>query len=180
MVLGNVVCALNLASSLMMNGVCCYYQMKEEDERRKKHEASIQRAIRNELDIHRHEEMSRRHNEAVVVHFQAQRRRKLMTQKKQVGMEVACDEVFPTNNRASPDIRDGSDCLPIQNSTGYSSAPNSFVKPEAGEYISPQTIRSNDALRQNLCVYTKERGGLSSLLDDSLEDDEDFEEIMIE
>lgn len=85
MVIANALCYLNMASSLMVNGLCCYYQMAEEDERRKESEAAIQRAIRNELHLHRHTEMVQRQQEqqvkTAVALSQDERRRKLMADK---------------------------------------------------------------------------------------------------
>ena len=93
MVLPNVLC---LASNLMLNGACCFYQMHEEDERRKQQEAAIQRTIRAELDLQRHEEMTQRHEQTIISHYQAQRRRKLMTQKQNATIAASMKDTTGT------------------------------------------------------------------------------------
>lgn len=119
MVVGDLLCALNLASSAMVNGVCCFYQMHEEEERRKEHEAAVQRAVRNELQIHRHQEMLQRRHEkqvgSVVSRYQEERRRKLMTQKAEsaqatpVVRQTDNDHQLWSRGESGPDRRQGHD-----------------------------------------------------------------------
>jgi hypothetical protein len=85
MVFGSALCALNLASSVMVNGVCCFYQMQEDEEKRKEQHGAIQKAIRFEMDRNRHmdkeETLRQKHIGVYAYHLQEQRRRKLMVTK---------------------------------------------------------------------------------------------------
>ena len=51
MVLANALCAVNLAASAMVNGICCCYQMNEEDKRRTQHERILTNVVRKELEF---------------------------------------------------------------------------------------------------------------------------------
>lgn len=92
MVLTNLLCALNLGASMMVNGACCYYQMDELSRRRKEEEAAIENAIRVEADAfrkkerirHRMEQLEEYHrvyNDAIAARAKADRRRELMNLK---------------------------------------------------------------------------------------------------
>lgn len=63
MVLGNALCALNLVSTVMANGVCCYYEMHKEEERKKEQEKSIRQAIQEEWERQRFVEMMNRQHD---------------------------------------------------------------------------------------------------------------------
>ena len=85
MVLLNALCAVNLASSVLVNGVCCYYQMKEEKERRKVHHESILRAVREEWNsgqmAEKEKELRDCELEERAIDLQGERRQQLMRQK---------------------------------------------------------------------------------------------------
>jgi len=52
MVFTFAICALNLASTLVANGICCMYQMQKEEERKKEYEAFLKDLIQSEWDRH--------------------------------------------------------------------------------------------------------------------------------
>jgi hypothetical protein len=210
MVLPNVLCALNIASNLMLNGACCFYQMQEEEERRKQQEAAMQRTIRAELDLQRHQEMTQRHEQTIISHYQAQRRRKLMTQKQDViaaSMRDACvTELSSSQNRIPPPTATHTlhdpDFVPLHVSppnaeNGSTSSKTNCAKPEAGVKNPSSTPSSSTShcdggskqyynRGQDWASMSKQRSELSSLLDSDEEDNgndldvEELEEIMIE
>jgi hypothetical protein len=195
MVLPNVLCALNFASSVMMNGVCCYYQMHEEQERRKEQEAAIQCAIRNELDMRRHKEMEERERDIITTHYQAQRRRKLMTQKQACGLlgeslstgdDVARNHRQPSpfgNHTPDATLYDP-DFVPVHKKyhsnkqvssvemQGFCPALTQHKQEKLEVPISNKNL-ANNGLRQS-------RSGPSSLMDEDSSDEGDWEEIGLE
>lgn len=216
MVLGDLLCALHLASSAMVNGVCCYYQMHEEEERRKEHQAVIQRAIRNELEVHRQKDMLQRRHEkevgSVVSQYQEERRRNLMAQKASVTRTINTDQESgmigrPKDellwsrdecesssqrelNQAGQNLREpGMTYFRGRANTDGSSISSTFTKrsslsPEVGSSLHSSrrsfVLNSNDSEGIRESILDMQRGsGLSSLFDDSLDED-DFDEIAIE
>lgn len=80
MVFTSTLCALNLVSSCMVNGLCSFYQMQEEERRMKQQQEAIQNSIREEYD--RNCRMSQTKQTGIYSScVQAERRRKLMIQK---------------------------------------------------------------------------------------------------
>ena len=60
MVFSYAFCALNLASTLVANGICCVYQMHKDEERKQEQEAILRETIQARWELHRLEEMSER------------------------------------------------------------------------------------------------------------------------
>jgi hypothetical protein len=58
MVFSYAFCALNLASTLLANGICCVYQMKKDEERKQEQEAILRETIHARWERHRLEEIS--------------------------------------------------------------------------------------------------------------------------
>ena len=90
-------CALNLASSAMVNGICCMYQMQEEEIRQKANHEAIRRSIRIEYERNRQLDEEQRQRELREVEtaarktkFTEERRRKLMTKKILSSLERRC------------------------------------------------------------------------------------------
>eukprot|EP00934_Nitzschia_sp_Nitz4_P007279 Nitzschia sp. Nitz4//scaffold27_size158506//53309//53842//NITZ4_002595-RA/size158506-processed-gene-0.72-mRNA-1//-1//CDS//3329545473//7269//frame0 len=83
MVLGNALCALNLASTVMANGVCCFYEMQREEERMREQQQSIRQAVHSEWERQRFLEMMERQREKELEAkvLQSQRRRNVMQSK---------------------------------------------------------------------------------------------------
>jgi hypothetical protein len=190
----------------MLNGACCFYQMQEEEERRKQQEAAIQRTIRAELDLQRHQEMTQRHEQTIISHYQSQRRRKLMTQKQEViaaSMRDTCvTELASSQNRIPPPpathtLHDP-DFVPLHISSpnaenGHTSSKTNCAKPEAGvktpSSTPPPPSSSSYSDGRSKQYYnrgkewasmSKQRSELSSLLDSDEEDngnDLDVEEL---
>lgn len=147
--------------------------MHEEEERKKHQEASIQRAIQNELDERQQKEAEQHEKSNIMTHFQAQRRRKLMAQK-QAGMSDDRDDRNNTSCHRQPPQQDHS--APFH--------PDLLM-----------TSRSQLSIDQHRCTIpnypavfkttafsnvARQRSELSSLMDeDSLEDD-DLEDITLE
>jgi hypothetical protein len=169
MVLSNVLCVLNLASCLMLNGACCHYQMQEEDERRRQQDQAIQRALQRERDMQR--DIQEPVKQSTILHFQAQRRRKLMIQK-QAGLKEGiivsnpkylCHQQPQQQNSPDPEY------LVTCRSQLYRDDDESTVPNQTS--LSKFHVFYNDMGR---------RIELSSLLDDEPIDDDDLEEIVLE
>lgn len=198
MVLADVLCAVNLAASVMVNGLCCYYQTNEENERRKEHQMAIQNAIRKELNLHRRQEMLairddliRAHDEAVACRYIDERRRKLMAQK--ANSMVLINK---RNDRDQPLECDRVDSGAMDTKHPTSTANDCFWSTIAKLEIAPtlkntQTRRAlavsreslvkGDESQRNPSFMSKVSKKTSSLFDNSLEEyGNDFEEICIE
>ena len=180
MVLVNALCALNLLSSALLNGACCCYQMAEEDERRKKQEAAIQRAIRNELDIHRQKDMAQRHRQTIISHFQSERRRKLMIQKQQGKKRSGCY----ADGRHPPE-----DAIQCDNSVGESDFAYLGTSRSSSHHCSRVSFDTRDDIADEATSAPKHRrhnsqatqnSELSSLFDICSLDEEDLEDIALE
>jgi sensor c-di-GMP phosphodiesterase-like protein len=150
--------------------------MHEEDERRKSQEAAIQGAVRNELNIHRHKDMEHRERQTIICHYQAERRRKLMTQKQQGVREKACHDTdrlcLPQHCARKNAVIYASDYVNLGKS--YSSShhrlPVSF---------DPRDEAASQHRRHN--SQATHQSELSSLFDTcSMDDDEELEEIALE
>lgn len=178
MVLVNALCALNLVSSALLNGACCCYQMHEEDERRKKQEAAIQRAIRNEMDIHRQKDTAYRQRQTIISHYQAERRRKLMTQK-QLGVKLSgTDSRHPPHygTRSNATMYDsGFIHLGKSRSSSHHKSPVSF---DTRDEVASEATTSTKHRRHN--SQATQQSELSSLFDACSLDEEDLEEIALE
>ena len=79
------VCALNVVSALVVEGLCCVYKRAEDEDKMKKSEDAIHRAIQNELTIQLYNENIKRQEELRVhtnkIRSQEERRWKLMSAK---------------------------------------------------------------------------------------------------
>jgi len=196
-VLADVLCAMNLAASVMVNGVCCYYQMNEENERRQEQETVIKNALRKELDVHRQKEMMlkrdtlvKAYNDAVSSQVQDERRRKLMNQKVNAVagtnnnssryQPAECDRVEPIAMDANHLIVTASNSL----SSTMTKSENLFLSDDESPelFVFPgQYFVNGDKSRRNSSLASKKIKTVSSILDDSLsEDGSSFEEICIE
>lgn len=177
MVFSNVLCAINVASSLMLNGACCYYQMHEEEERKKSQEESIQRAIRQELDMREEQELQNRGRQDIISHFQAQRRRKLMSQKQASKAEGQLEDLRcgQESERQSPQ-QDSSSPL---DSDYRVTARYDIDTSENQEYVPP--IQAALSKSSAFSIGNQQRSELSSLMDEDLFlHEEDLEEIVLE
>jgi len=197
MVLVDVLCAMNLVASVMVNGACCCYQMNEQNERRKEQEMAIQRSIRSELDLHRLKEMAQKRNEMIQAYndaaasrLQDERRRKLMSQKANImaagnnsnntrDQPIECNRADPTitttniplittNNSFSSTMVKSKDILTSKD------VPSKLL------VLSRGFLRNDDESRRNSCLTQKLSGEFSSLFDDSLDDDDDDDEYELE
>jgi hypothetical protein len=186
----DVLCAVNLAANAMVNGVCCCYQMNEENKRREAHEAAIQRAIRDEFDlqemVQRHNEMMKEKNDAVASLLQDQRRRKLMKEKNKASNLAANnnnmrDQPTESNHVVGPTIPP----LIIDNNSFLSKVIKSELRISLKDIPSNILVSSRDsfinssASSRNSCLTSRLNGELSSLFDESLDEDDNFEEILI-
>lgn len=199
MVIADVLCAVNLAASVMVNGVCCYYQMNEENERRKEHETAIQNAIRNELDVHRRKEMMvirddliRAHKEATGSRLIDKRRQKLMIQKANSMVELSknndrdqpmeCDRVDYTSAGTKHPTIAKSRSFSITISKPEVSSTLENTKTRRSLAVSPrESLAKGEGSQRNSSLMSKVTENTLSLFDNSLEEDDfDFEEIRIE
>eukprot|EP00536_Pseudo-nitzschia_multiseries_P001940 jgi/Psemu1/283367/fgenesh1_pg.26_\ len=199
MVIADVLCAVNLAASVMVNGICCYYQMNEQNERRKQEEKAIRNVIRTELNIHKRKEMIVKrkelieaHNEAVGSRLIDERRRKLMALKANRIAETS--NSFDREQPMECEQLDASAVQTIhpsiiQTDSFSSTIVNSDIVPTLE--TKPTTIvlalsRTSFEMRgkeqrNNIFMSKTTTNKTSSLFDDSLEENErDFEEIKIE
>eukprot|EP00532_Pseudo-nitzschia_australis_P000598 CAMPEP_0168197938 /NCGR_PEP_ID=MMETSP0139_2-20121125/21473_1 /TAXON_ID=44445 /ORGANISM="Pseudo-nitzschia australis, Strain 10249 10 AB" /LENGTH=191 /DNA_ID=CAMNT_0008122527 /DNA_START=333 /DNA_END=909 /DNA_ORIENTATION=+ len=191
MVIADVLCAVNLAASVMVNG-------DEENERRKEHETAIQNAIRNELDVHRRKEMTvirddliRAHKDATGSRLIDKRRQKLMVQKANSMVELN-----KNNDRDQPMECDRADYTSADTKhptiTTNSSFSITIAKPEVASTFKntktrrPLAVPTRESLakkgsQRNSSLMSKATKNTLSLFDNSLEEDDyDFEEIRIE
>jgi hypothetical protein len=194
MVLGNVLCALNLASSVAMNGVCCYYQKQEEEEKRREHHEAVRRAIRSEWDRHRLMEMEwkLRENEMGLqaATLTEQRRQQLMKNKNILIARKAKPSPVIRNMKRSEDLRDQSPSTTIDLPTATPSNIQGEQTLEASCYSSPLPEFKNMVETQPLLRVSSfaeieiSRNGMylegrfTSLLDDS--DDDELEDVDFE
>jgi hypothetical protein len=176
MVLSNILCALSFASSLLLNGACCYYYMHDEEERKRQDEDSIQRAIQAELPEveHQRKEMKESNNRDVILHFQAQRRRKLMTQK-HVGLREGNVVSLPTTICHRQELQ--SDFVP-------SFDPDYIMARRRQQFIDEyeSTIPNQTSVSKThvLHIGMRKRSGNFSLMDADSIDDDDMEEVVLE
>jgi hypothetical protein len=192
MVLGSALCALNLASSFMVNGVCCYYQMQEEEEKRKEQHEAIQKAIRFEIDRNRHmdkeEKLLEKHSGVYGYHLREQRRRKLMVTK-----NTSAGGVHPTSSDGSSGRRDQPlrhiETRPEGGKITFSSRSSdisaySAPMPEINKLGQPELLKRPLSMKVvKRSSYSEFPGGqLNSLLDSSEDDDDDgdLESVTIE
>lgn len=181
MVLANALCAMNLAASMIVNGLCCYYQMNEENERRKEQQAAIETAIRNELDLHRREEMVAKRDELIKAHkdsvglrLQNEARRKRMGQKASSMMR----DVNKNNQRDQPIQNDGIELITMNTIQPMIVSDNYWSTFVESEVCYPLKVCEERRIPSNLM---KVRENTRSLFDSSFDDDDnDFEEICIE
>ena len=181
MVLVNALCALNLVSSALLNGACCCYQMAEEDERRKHQEAAIQRAIRNELDIHRQKDMVQRQRQTIISHYQAERRRKLMTQKQQGMKRSSCNAAHrhpPQYAMGSSTSKYDSDFAYLGTSRSSSHHRSAVVSFDTRDDVASEAASAPKHRRTN--SQATQHSEMSSLFDACSLDDDDLEEIALE
>lgn len=200
-------CALNLASSAMVNGICCMYQMQEEEERQKANHEAIRRSIRIEYERNRQLDEEQRQRElreietaARKTKFTEERRRKLMAKKFLSSIETRC--ISPCKQHR-PSAVDESLSSTIHSSSGAkrrfdlvdSSANNMegssilLEKVRASVRVN-NFIRQASRLSQQSSVYSDSPDmKTSSLLDsddefddqdEEQEEEEEFEEIPIE
>jgi hypothetical protein len=183
--------------------------MHEEEERRKEHEAAVQRAVRTELEIHRHQEILQRQHEmevgsAVSSYYQRERRRILMAQKasatniaRGISQEHGRFQQVINNHQnwrrddPEPTTRHGDDHagqFPRDLGTkGYdhadcNSISSTFTKPSSFDQkggLLSHTTGNNCVGTRGSLFEMKQGSELSSLFDGSL-DEEDFEDIAIE
>lgn len=146
--------------------------MYEEDERRKEHEAAIQRAIRNELDLHRQTDIEQRQRQSIVSHYQAQRRRKLMMQKEIDWMDArrSCTD----GQRQPPQ------CATMFIRSHSSSRRGSVVKSDVSEDTTSETTRSLQSKSFGSSKHKRQKSEMSCLLDEDSFDGEELEEIVLE
>jgi hypothetical protein len=192
----DVLCAVNLAANAIVNGVFCCYQMNEENERQEAHEAAIQRAIRDEFDLHRQKNMVQKHNEmtnvqndAVVSLLQDQRRRKLMKEKNKANNIAANnnnntrDQLTESNHLVGPTIQ------PLITDSNFflGKVVKSKLRIPLKDIPSNILVSSRDSFincsassRNSYCLTSRLSGELSSLFDESFDEEDDFEEILIE
>ncbi|KAG7370818.1 hypothetical protein IV203_019388 [Nitzschia inconspicua] len=176
MVLPNVLCALNFASSLMINGACCYYHMQEEDSRRKHQEDSIQKAIQKELDMRKEQEKKDCERRSITSHFESERRRKLMAQKQSCIREQNFDEQIRIGFAAQRQQLQQYDASPLDDD--YSITAKNRVQMNHQELC----VRTNSTLSRASTFSTGwgKAIELSSLMDeDSQVDEVELEEIML-
>jgi hypothetical protein len=189
MVLGGALCALNLASSFMVNGVCCFYQMQEEEEKRKEQHEVIQRSIRFEIDRNRQmdkeEKLLEKHIGVYGYHLQEQRRRKLMVTK-----NTSAGGIHPTSIDGSSGRRD-QPLRSIENRPEGGKITFSSRNSDISAYSAPMPefnkLGQPEPLKRPMSMKVVKRssysefpiGQLNSLLDSS-EDDGDFESVTIE
>lgn len=179
MVVTDVLCAMNLAVSAMVNGVCCCYQMTEENKRRKEHETFISNILRNEFELHRQmDPVLERDKLAVSSRRQDERRRKLMTLK-------AYSIMAKTNTNYSRDQPTGcGQVKPIVMDMNPSSMTMNHPFSGAMDSTSKNIFRSKDESSQSNIddisghhfAYgnkSKRNSSLISLLDDDDDDDDD-------
>jgi hypothetical protein len=189
MVLGSALCALNLASSVMVNGVCCFYQMQEDEEKRKEQHGAIQKAIRFEMDRNRHmdkeETLRQKHIGVYAYHLQEQRRRKLMVTKTTSAGGVHSTSIDGSSGRRDQPLQ------PIENRPERGkitfSSRNSDIRAYSDPMPELNKLRRPEPLKRRLSMQVIKRstysefpsGQLNSLLDSS-EDDADLESVTIE
>ncbi|OEU08819.1 hypothetical protein FRACYDRAFT_249161 [Fragilariopsis cylindrus CCMP1102] len=197
----DILCAVNLAANAMVNGICCCYQMNEENKRREAHEATIQRAIRDEFDRqammvqqHNSKTMQEKDDAAAASLIQDQRRRKLMKEKNKANNNIAANN----NNRGDQSTEESNHVVgPITIPLLVTDNNNSFLRKviksklrisltdiPSNLLVSSRDsfINSSAASSRNSCLTSRlNNGELSSLFDESLDDeDDDFQEILIE
>mmetsp|Transcript_12607 Transcript_12607/g.35768 ORF Transcript_12607/g.35768 Transcript_12607/m.35768 type:complete len:201 (+) Transcript_12607:89-691(+) len=200
MVVGDVLCAVNLAASIMVNGVCCYYQMSEQNERREQQNEAIQKSIRTELKLHRRRKIIDKRNELIQAHKEAvtsplidERRGKLMTLKAnlkaRMGRSNGRDQPMDCEQLNAPATEANHPTI-ISNNSFSSTIGNSDIastlesKPTTIVLTLPRASceRGDKSQRNNIAFRSKStNNNTSSLFDGSLEDNNcDFEEIGIE
>lgn len=180
MVLVNALCALNLASTMMANGVCCFYEMQREEERKTEQQLTIRQAVHSEWERQRYMEMMerQRENEIQAAALQMQRRQRLMMTK-QAFMEK--NEVDTSSRTVNSEPRD----YPAQCSRSAAQRPRSH----SFAALRPDTFQPIDATSPRTCYDMKSHPAspygstssiqnyperqLSSLMDESLDDLED-------
>eukprot|EP00339_Tiarina_fusa_P018925 CAMPEP_0117050704 /NCGR_PEP_ID=MMETSP0472-20121206/35007_1 /TAXON_ID=693140 ORGANISM="Tiarina fusus, Strain LIS" /NCGR_SAMPLE_ID=MMETSP0472 /ASSEMBLY_ACC=CAM_ASM_000603 /LENGTH=189 /DNA_ID=CAMNT_0004764585 /DNA_START=316 /DNA_END=885 /DNA_ORIENTATION=+ len=189
MVLGSAMCALNLASSAMVNGVCCMYQMQEEEERQKAHHDAIKRSIRSEYERNRKLDMEQRLREKEMTMYTLQlseaRRRNLMAKK--TSLNCSSQKSCPTSCREQP-IREETSASSSRNVDRRrfefaDSTDGSLVKKVSASRRSNSMHRPEIGLSHSSVYSDSPEMKMSSLLDSDVEDDdegEEFEEIVIE
>lgn len=195
MVIGSALCALNLASSVMVNGACCFYEMQKDEERKKEHQKAIRHAMRSEWDRNRHLEIMRRKEEkerdvrhAYASRSQEHRRQKLMRTKQAsvVGANPTSDssasftdhrEPLRSVRNNMPDTRKRPSTSIMSDTSAFSAPLPRFKEFETSQVlVRPQSIKM--AKPSNLKHYPQRQ--LSSLMDDSEDEDEAFEDVTIE
>jgi hypothetical protein len=192
MVLHHALCAVNVASAVLANGVCCFYDMKKEEERKQEQESLIRQSIHSEWERQRFMEMIERQEERDSLKRQEARRINLMETKHQ--------SVDPATKCTQKDVRK----LNLHTTRGHPAqqTPSSQRHPPMdrphprafARNFSRSSLRIkklNNALdkrehRPNLQVFTDSTDSrdlrlrnLSSLMDDC-EDENEFEEVHIE
>ena len=192
----DVLCAVNLAANAMVNGVCCCYQMNEENKHREAHEATIQRTIRDEFDRqamvqqkNKTRQENKNDNAAAASLLQDQRRRKLMKEKNKAKNIAANNNNMGDQPTTESNHVVGS-TIPLlitDNNSFLSKVIKSKLRISLTDIPSNKLVSSRDsfikssALSRNSCLTSRLNGEFSSsLFDESLDEDDDFQEILIE
>lgn len=194
MVLTQAVCAVNLATAVLANGMCCCYEMKKEEDRKKEQDAIIRQSISSEWERQRFLEMIERQEERDSLKRQEERRFYLMSTKKSIDPATKSTK---KNFFRKPNQGNSSQTQAQSPSIGWA---NRLLEPSGAFRRTRSRPRSvfqkhKDAVyedrahRPNLEVFTDpteshdfQLRNLSSLMDDCEGDepDEEFEEVCIE
>lgn len=83
MVFNEALCAANLASAVLANGVCCFYQMRREEVQKQQQEVTIRQTIFSEWERQRYLDMVERQEaqRQLGARLEDERRRRLMVTK---------------------------------------------------------------------------------------------------
>lgn len=196
MVLQHAVCAVNLASAVLANGMCCFYEMKKEEESKQVQEAMIRQSIHSEWERQRFLDMIERQQERDALQQQEKRRIYLM-QAKQSFDPATESTKHPWNRRHDLHYYDSShsQIQSIGQRNRLIGTSGAFARISSTRPNNPEFTKLNSSLyerehRPTLPVYTGlvddsdeyQLRNLSSLMDDfeDEESDNEFEEICIE
>jgi hypothetical protein len=182
MVFSYALCAVNLASAALANGICCIYQMHKDEARKKEQEAIIRETIHSEWERHRHADMSdeqRKERNQQAWKPQVERRIRFVETKDEgppsfqhhpyaSSTSAVCGRQRPPNKAGDQQ------CYPNIRCDLY--AGGNLDK----SYMSTVALKSDGKDVGKVDVF---RGGISqvaSLMDDSDEEDEQLEDVCIE
>lgn len=174
MVFGHALCAVNLASAVLANGMCCFYEMRREEERRKEQHSTIRQSVHSEWERQRYLDMVERQTIEDQTACQLQEERRIRSMASKQAPLIASGSTV--SNRSDNDVRERPRFSHQQKN--YSSVQSGsdnggFARPTL-VFKTPKNVLFKDP-RECSSDYPTRR--IASLMD---EYDDDFEEVFIE